>query len=393
MNVSIFGIYMSHPQSNKQLNSFVGIAVGMLVLAFIATLQLHFVYGQIELQKYIVPLAVGALVGWLLTNRYNSLVNVQQQLAEQHEFLKMVLDGAQAGVWDWNPETGELSFDERWCKLIGYKKEQLKPNYQTWESLVHPDDLQQALTDINNHLQGKTEFYSNVHRMRHKDGHWVYILDRGRVMQRDPFGKAIRFTGTHTDISRIKEVERKLELSNEKLQQLSFLDGLTGLKNRRGLDKYINQQWSHWQRDQVPFCALMIDIDFFKQYNDFYGHLEGDECLKKVAKVLMDVAKRPNDIAVRYGGEEFLVIYSGVDLHTGIQIAQQLKDQIEALEIMHEASTASDFVTVSIGVSGCDVKNPCESFIQPIDNADQQLYLAKKRGRNQVACSPNCKND
>ncbi len=364
-----------------------GMLLGAAVFSIFATIQFVAVYGQIVAKNYIVPITVGITVGALLAFWYHKLRLANQQLKENHDVLSLVLDGTGLGIWDWYLQTNEVYFDERWCQLIGYQKWELENTFKTWEERAHPDDLPQVYKDIRDHIDGKTDFYSNIHRMKHKHGHWVYILDRGRIIERDKHGQPLRFTGIHADISHLKEVEKKLEQSNAKLKQLSFQDGLTRLQNRRALDEFMLHQWGHWQRNQTPFSILMVDIDFFKQFNDFYGHLDGDLCLKQIAALLDQTFKRSNDIVVRYGGEEFLIVLTSVEADKAENMAESLRQSVEQLGIRHESSGVADVVTVSIGVSSCDKAHCCESFLEPIDFADQALYLAKKRGRNQIAVS------
>lgn len=369
----------------KLSNLLIGAFLGASVLGAFATIQFLMIVGHIAPQNYMVPLTIGTLFGGLLAHGLQKLRLADKQIKDQHRTLNLVLDGIEVGIWDWNPQTNEVFFDSRWCKLLGYEQSELPPSLETWSSRVHPDDIEQTMRDVQNHMHGKTDFYSNVHRMQHKDGHWVYILDRGQIIERDSSGQPIRFTGTHVDISHIKEIEHQLASKNRKLKELSLIDGLTGLKNRRALDEYMQQQWAYWKRDQTPFCILMLDIDCFKQYNDFYGHVEGDKCLKKVAKDLNSHANRTNDMAVRYGGEEFLMAYSGLNHEQGLEMAEKVRKSIENLAIPHEKSSVSKVITISIGIYSCDNKRPCSSILEPIDNADQALYLAKKRGRNQVS--------
>lgn len=113
------------------------------------------------------------------------------------ERLKLVLDSTRLGMWDWSPVTDEVVFDFNWANMLGLKMSDLSMTLDDWSSRVHPDDMDACLADIKAHIEGKTEFYENMHRMRHADGSWVYILDRGRMVERDSEGKALRFTGTH----------------------------------------------------------------------------------------------------------------------------------------------------------------------------------------------------
>lgn len=134
---------------------------------------------------------------------------------QKSERLRLVVEGTRLGMWDWNPKTGELHFNDIWCELLGYQFHELEPSYAEWECRVHPDDLQQAIQDLSDHIAGKTAFYQNIHRMKHRDGHWVYILDRGQVVEYDDEGQAIRFTGTHTDITEQKRAEEEAAAASE----------------------------------------------------------------------------------------------------------------------------------------------------------------------------------
>ncbi|SMF84289.1 PAS domain-containing hybrid sensor histidine kinase/response regulator [Pseudobacteriovorax antillogorgiicola] len=112
-------------------------------------------------------------------------------------------------MWDWNPQTNEVHFDERWAEMLGYSYDEIEDTLDTWSSKVHPDDIEQCYADITAHMEGKVDFYENIHRMRHKDGSWLYILDRGKVVERDSEGKPTRFTGTHTNITPQKLAEQQ----------------------------------------------------------------------------------------------------------------------------------------------------------------------------------------
>jgi len=137
----------------------------------------------------------------------NGLIDSQRALKEKSDRLELVIEGTRLGTWDWNPQSGDVCFNERWAQMLGYSLSEIEFRLEEWEERVHPDDLAPCFEAIEAHLSGETPFYENVHRMRHKDGHWVHILDRGRVVERDASGQPIRFTGTHTDISAQREAE------------------------------------------------------------------------------------------------------------------------------------------------------------------------------------------
>ncbi len=125
------------------------------------------------------------------------------------ERLELVLEGTRLGMWDWNPQTNDVVFDSRWAEMLGHTLDEIPFELDSWSSRVHPDDLEGCFADIQAHMNGTSKFYENVHRMLHKDGHWVHILDRGRVCEWDAEGRPTRFTGTHTDISAQVEAEHR----------------------------------------------------------------------------------------------------------------------------------------------------------------------------------------
>ena len=132
----------------------------------------------------------------------------EEALRESEERLKLALHGAALGTWDWNIQTDEVQFNQRWAEMVGYGLEELEPHLSTWENLVHPDDMPEVYETLNAHLEGKTPFYEAEFRMQHKSGEWVWVLDRGRVIERDEEGRSLRACGTHLDITERKRTER-----------------------------------------------------------------------------------------------------------------------------------------------------------------------------------------
>ena len=176
-------------------------------------------------------------------------------------------------------------------------------------------------------------------------------------------------------------IKQQLEDTIFVLKRLSSEDELTGIPNRRGFENYLEQEWKRAMRYEVPVSLILVDIDFFKAYNDTYGHQSGDQCLKKVASVLNDTLHRPADFAARYGGEEFVIILPNTDLKGGEFIAEKLREGVEAMGIVHSSSQASDHVTISLGVA---TAVPSQGFLPSdlVSAADQVLYRAKQEGRN-----------
>lgn len=182
---------------------------------------------------------------------------------------------------------------------------------------------------------------------------------------------------------KVKELS-ELREANFKLESLSTLDGLTGISNRRSFDNYIDMSLKNCARADKPISLIMADIDFFKNYNDNYGHLQGDDCLIKVAKAMASSIKRPLDFVARYGGEEFAVILPETDEEGAKVIAETIRKNVEDLKITHEHSTAAPYVTLSLGIETMLPKADY-SANELIENADKALYKAKQNGRNQFS--------
>ncbi|MBM4054199.1 MAG: diguanylate cyclase [Planctomycetes bacterium] len=185
------------------------------------------------------------------------------------------------------------------------------------------------------------------------------------------------------EVDQRKEVMRQLEESNRKLQLLSYVDGLTGIANRRHFDEMLDKEWRRSLRDKTSLTLLLLDVDFFKKFNDSYGHQAGDECLKQVAKTIHGIVNRPGDLAARYGGEEFAIILTEMNREHAVVFAEKVRESIELLKIPHKHSTVSDHVTCSIGVSVV-IPNKNISPGTLIESADKALYNAKLEGRNRI---------
>jgi len=179
----------------------------------------------------------------------------------------------------------------------------------------------------------------------------------------------------------IKTIE--LEKEKEKYKQLSITDYLTGLYNRKYFNEIYMTETNQAILRNEPLSVLLIDIDFFKQYNDSYGHVAGDDCIKKVAKSIFNVVKQPPDFLTRYGGEEFVVICPNTQSDVAKMKAKQILQAVLSLNMQHSRSEIGSYVTVSIGVATSNQSSDFVNFIL-LDKADQALYFAKNHGRNQV---------
>jgi len=196
------------------------------------------------------------------------------------------------------------------------------------------------------------------------------------------------FAITVRDITKRKQTELDLQKINDQLQEanhklelLSNLDGLTQIANRRCFNDRIMLEWQRLHRDRQPLSLLMFDVDYFKRYNDFYGHQLGDECLIKIAQTVDNLMRRPADLVARYGGEEFIIILPNTSAEGAIVVADLVHQAIQKLQIPHQDSTVSGIVTISMGIA-CDFPKLERSPYVLINQADHALYEAKQQGRN-----------
>ncbi|MBF2056225.1 MAG: sensor domain-containing diguanylate cyclase [Cyanobacterium sp. T60_A2020_053] len=220
---------------------------------------------------------------------------------------------------------------------------------------------------------------------------FVQVVETGKALEKD-----IRYTvnnntcwyhfiavklgdGFSVTVRDITE-RKKLEL---KLNKLATFDGLTKVYNRQSFDQNLSKEWTRGAREKQPLSLIICDVDYFKPYNDFYGHIQGDKCLKKVAKIMAEIVKRSSDFLARYGGEEFAIILPNTPLTGALTIAETLRLTVENLAIPHAQSEISPVITISLGVSSTipDANLPFDTLVR---GADLALYEAKNQGRNCV---------
>lgn len=200
-------------------------------------------------------------------------------------------------------------------------------------------------------------------------------------------GALLRYRDEHRN-RKIFLQSRLLELDNERIQQLadelerlSFLDGLTGLANRRYFDSSFDKAWRTAIRDLTPLSLVMLDVDFFKRFNDHYGHQKGDQCLKEIARAISFVTARPQDLAARYGGEEFVLLFPRTDNLAARHLTTRILEKVRAMEMPHAVSDCADIVTVSAGIATV-IPSPDLHKEVLLQAADQALYKAKNMGRD-----------
>lgn len=188
-------------------------------------------------------------------------------------------------------------------------------------------------------------------------------------------------------LKELQKTQVELAKANEELRRLATLDGLTGLANRRCFDEYLSSEWKRLAREQKPLSLILCDVDYFKYYNDCYGHQGGDDCLRQVAQVINRAVKRPADLVARYGGEEFAVILPNTSAEGAVNVAQFIQEEIHRLELPHAQSEVSQYITLSLGVCSTipSVNSSPEALVSRTDEA---LYTAKRQGRDRIVFLP-----
>ncbi|MDR6490365.1 diguanylate cyclase (GGDEF)-like protein/PAS domain S-box-containing protein [Paraburkholderia terricola] len=264
--------------------------------------------------------------------------------------------------------------------LLGWTPASWK-TVQDWAARMHPDDRDKVVNFCVAQSKAGTDHEADYRALTSK-GEYVWLRDVVHVV-RDARGEVESLVGFMFDISERKKTEEKLAELQRELEALSFQDGLTGVGNRRQFDAVLHREWSAAKHHGAPLSLVMVDVDFFKSYNDYYGHVQGDACLKRIAAVL-SAAVRPGDFVGRFGGEEFVLVLPNTGTEAARQVAERCRDRISAADIAHERSPFRQTVTASFGV-GTMIPSEAADPIAFVNLVDSQLYLAKDNGRDCIA--------
>lgn len=295
---------------------------------------------------------------------------------------KTLLESTKAIPWKINWSTLQFSYIGPQIEaLLGWSPDSWL-TVEDWASRMHPDDRAWVVDFCVAQSKAGTDHEAD-YRALTKDGQYIWIRDVVHVVRKEN-GEVDSLIGFMFDITERKDTEQKLIELQKQLEELSFKDGLTGVFNRRMFDSVMEVEWANAKRNRQPLSLIMLDIDYFKQYNDYYGHIQGDECLKRVANVLACVATRSRDFFARYGGEEFILVLPETDEAAAFKIAERCRNVIFKAQIPHEKSLVSQLLTISIGISTITPTRSDEA-IKFIATVDKQLYVAKEKGRNSIA--------
>tara|TARA_Y100000782_G_C10189122_1_gene269211 strand:+ start:4200 stop:6611 length:2412 start_codon:yes stop_codon:yes gene_type:complete len=299
-------------------------------------------------------------------------VSVQRAVEQR---LSDVIWATGVGVWEWDVQNDTLHINDRWAEMAGYSVSELAPlSHHSWEILIYPQDLplfREAFEHVGS-SQGAI-IHTEV-RVRHRDGHWVWVLIKGRCVEKGTDGHSRRVSGSCADIT-----ERKV--NEKKIRRLATFDTLTGVFNRAIFNEKLDEAFSLSGRTQQPFTLMMLDLDGFKGINDHYGHPTGDALLRLVAADLKNEC-RESDLVARLGGDEFaLILLSTNDKEGSKAFAHRL-----LAKISQERLIDGHMIKANASIGCCLYSPSTSSAEEMIKNADIALYSAKQQGKNTVKC-------
>jgi diguanylate cyclase (GGDEF)-like protein/PAS domain S-box-containing protein len=325
----------------------------------------------------LLSLMLGALVWVLVSGRERAIqtaLAMNEELIRERARLTAILDGTHAGTWEWNVQTGETVFNTEWARMVGYELQELEPlNIDTWSRLAHPDDLARAQERLQQHFSGVLPYYECEMRMRHKDGHWVWVQARGKVWSRSADGRPLMMYGTHQDITPRKEKEQAYKHGAQH-------DPLTDLPNRALLADRLERALLAARRDGSHVALLFMDLDGFKLVNDSYGHDAGDLVLCTMAQRIQTCI-RASDTLARIGGDEFVVLLPDVgDVQNAVALAHKIGTEARRPIKLNEDGEAR--LSVSVGVALYPEHGEDAGALT--EHADQAMYKAKRGGKNAV---------
>ncbi|MYL23124.1 diguanylate cyclase [Halomonas alkaliantarctica] len=300
---------------------------------------------------------------------------LEQRLKESEERMTAAIEGGGLGIWEWNLKTDACYTNQRLRKNVGFDADDdtAPQTLSGWMARTHPEDIGAVNEALKRHLEGEEKRYEIEYRLKHKQGHWVWVFESGHVVSRDSNGHPERMVGILQDISSRKEME-------EQLRTLAMRDPLTGLFNRRSFMETMDSEYGRVKRhDDYHTSILMLDIDHFKQVNDTYGHAAGDEILKHFARTISDTL-RENDVFGRLGGEEFAILLPDTEREGSAYVAEKVRAAIAAMRVQAAGETISITTSVGIAMLSANDKRPDGALAR----ADAALYHAKQHGRNRV---------
>lgn len=358
----------------------------VLLINSLYTIFYFYKFGTVYLVEWL-GLPITLTIAWYFGKQYDKAKFFAVKYKEQHnklektkEKFQAIFEKAAIGIAIIDKNGQVMMANPKLQEMLGYTEEELCS--MTFADFSDPNDTMVNLELSRDLSERKIDQYTLEKRYIHKNGQIIWGKVTSSLFPGNDHETSY-ILGMVVNITELKLVEQELLEANEQLQYLSNYDSLTDIANRRYFDHYLNKEWMRATRYSRTLSLIILDIDYFKEYNDMYGHLEGDECLKKVADVLKMTVNRSAEMVARYGGEEFVIILPETDLNNAYAIAEKIRSSIEILRIPHNDSKVSNFITISVGVHTMaphSNSNPQDL----IRRADTALYEAKRKGRNRV---------
>ncbi|WHH61091.1 EAL domain-containing protein [Petroclostridium sp. X23] len=304
-----------------------------------------------------------------LREQFNEVEKHRNALMVSDQRYRLVVEGANDGIWDWDLTNGNYYFSIKWKSTFGYEDQELENTLEGWKELLHPDDRDSAVQKIEEYLSRQKGIYQNTYRLRCKNGSYRWILSRGKAVW-DKDGKAIRVAGSHTDMTEHKVMEHKLHT-------LAYYDTLTGLPNRVFMEQEMSRILKDQQENKSKFALIYLDIDNFKHINDTVGHSSGNVLIKDIANILKCHIKSPN-LVVRLGGDEFAILLN--DISDNGEAAEKVEFLLNLLKKPWILQEQEFFVSASVGVTvypdhGTDLTTLFK-------NADAAMFAVKDSGKD-----------
>jgi diguanylate cyclase (GGDEF)-like protein/PAS domain S-box-containing protein len=305
----------------------------------------------------------------------NALV-MEAQLARVE--LNQIFNAATDGMWIVDGQFNVVKSNDVLSKLLGREKGDVvgRKCYELFHgSLCDGDNCPMKVI-----LKGEKDVESDTER-KSENGVNSFIITASRYQGLD--GGLLGMVESFKDITDRTRIAAELQGANQELHRISMIDSLTQIANRRRFDERLRQEWLRMARAKLPLSIIMCDVDFFKLYNDRYGHLLGDVCLSSVAHAIDYCVKRPADLAARYGGEEFVVLLPNTNAQGAAFVAESIRLRVQSLMIEHAASPVHEYVTLSLGVASAVPEYDANPQTL-LEASDRELYEAKRTGRNRV---------
>lgn len=303
----------------------------------------------------------------------------QHKLQASESRLRQVIEASNLGSWEWDISSSQFVVNERWASMLGYAIDELAPiTMATRQRLIHPDDEDKSSGLLNEHFMGRSTRYDCELRLAHKAGHWIWVHERGKVIETAQDGRPLVMFGTLSDISERKIIELQIRES-------ALRDPLTNVYNRRYLLEHLGSNLAVHSRNGSPISLAMLDLDHFKEVNDKFGHDAGDTVLKAFTRIVQD-GIRNYDLLARFGGEEFVLVFPNTAKEAAKQYIERIMQKLRQCPPEHDGLIIP--VTFSCGVAdNTEIDDAKQDSHALLGLSDQRMYEAKRNGRNRCSAA------